>query len=591
MKPFLFGHIAPSLKSLLMPMDVATEVVAFTGKRGSGKTHGAKVLVEGLRAANQQVVVGDPQNVWWGLRASKSGKSAGLDMVIFGGDHADQPLLEATGRMVADFVVDTGSSIVLSMRHLSKAAMRRFMADFAERLMERKAEAQHQTPLMLVLDEADILLPQRVMPDSTRCFSILDDVVRRGRSSGMGVTMITQRPAILNKDVLSMAEILVAMQTTGPLDRAAVLDWVKAHADADEAKEFLQTLPKLKRGEGWIWSPVFLNVLERVQIIDTTTYDSSYTPKVGERRVAVTLKPVDMKRLTAELQAVAKELEENKPGALKAKIKALEAQVAAKQAPEGASKEELKAEYLRGKKDGAVAQRAEIRKLLTTPETGLIVLGTIVSAMDQMEGEAPKLTPRTAFAKGGGMDAIDRLEKATAGFTPRKQVSVPTTPVRFDDSIKLGKPHRKALMVLAQYGHRSKEYVAAHAGYSVNAGHFSNCLGDLRKAGWIENVGGGLLDITAEGREKLGSVPPLPTGEALWQQWMGKVGKCHRQVLQVLKDGGNAALERFDLASSAGYSVNAGHFSNCLGDLRGLNLITSGNPVSLTAEFWEAINS
>jgi DNA helicase HerA-like ATPase len=82
-------HIADGLE---LPLDAVTETFAILAKRGSGKTYTASVMVEEFLGAGLPVCVVDPLGVWWGLRSSADGKSAGQPVVIFGGDHADVPL-------------------------------------------------------------------------------------------------------------------------------------------------------------------------------------------------------------------------------------------------------------------------------------------------------------------------------------------------------------------------------------------------------------------------------------------------------------------------------------------------------------------
>jgi len=82
-----------------------------------------------------------------------------LPVVIFGGDHADLPLAEIAGEMLADLVVDERVPAVLDLSTLSKSAARRFMTDFAERLYHRNRD-----PLHLVLDEADAFAPSAPTP-------------------------------------------------------------------------------------------------------------------------------------------------------------------------------------------------------------------------------------------------------------------------------------------------------------------------------------------------------------------------------------------------------------------------------------------
>jgi hypothetical protein len=57
----------------------------------------------------------------------------------------------------------------------------------------------------------------------------IEDLVRRGRARGIGITLVTQHSAVLNKDVLTQAEVLVALRTIAPQDREAIDAWIKVH--------------------------------------------------------------------------------------------------------------------------------------------------------------------------------------------------------------------------------------------------------------------------------------------------------------------------------------------------------------------------
>lgn len=96
------------------------------------------------------------------------------------------------------------------------------MTDFAERLYHKNRQ-----PLHLVLDEADAFAPQRPMKGQERLLGAIEDLVRRGRARGIGVTLVTQRAAVLNKDVLTQAEVLVALRTIAPQDREAINAWIR----------------------------------------------------------------------------------------------------------------------------------------------------------------------------------------------------------------------------------------------------------------------------------------------------------------------------------------------------------------------------
>jgi hypothetical protein len=69
----------------------------------------------------------------------------------------------------------------------------------------------------------------------TRVLGEVDRIARRGRNFGFRLISITQRPAKLNKDVLTQLSTLVAPGVTGPQDRDAVKASVEGNADREQA--------------------------------------------------------------------------------------------------------------------------------------------------------------------------------------------------------------------------------------------------------------------------------------------------------------------------------------------------------------------
>jgi len=184
---------------------------------------------------------------------------------------------------------------------LGSAAVRRaFMTAFTEALYDSNTE-----PLHLVLDEADLWAPQRVPPDGYDLLGRVEEIVRRGRMRGFVPWLITQRPAVLHKDVLSQADILLSMKLTSSQDRAALGRWIEGQADHTEGRRILAALPRLARGEGWVWAPSD-RVLAQVAFPRIRSFDSSAAPRRPERvRASGPRPPVDVPALAAALVQVA----------------------------------------------------------------------------------------------------------------------------------------------------------------------------------------------------------------------------------------------------------------------------------------------
>ncbi len=282
----------------VLPRSALDERLAIVGTSGSGKTYAAKGLVELLVELAARVCIVDPLGVWWGLRAGSDGSAeSGYPVVVFGGRHADIALDEGMGTSLGHLVGTHSLACVVDVSELGSSAGRRaFMTAFAEAVYEANTE-----PLHLVLDEADLWAPQRAQHSGQVLLGRIEEIVRRGRVRGFVPWLITQRPAVLHKDVLSQADILVSMKLTSSQDREAVGRWIEGQADRAEGKRILAALPQLAQGEGYVWAPSD-SVLARVSFPRIQSFDSSRTPQRRERVVTPrSLAVVDLRAITAAL--------------------------------------------------------------------------------------------------------------------------------------------------------------------------------------------------------------------------------------------------------------------------------------------------
>lgn len=558
--------------TFLLPVDIVTETISILAKRGAGKTYTAMVIVEEMMKAMQQVIVLDPLDVWWGLSLNESGKRTGLEVIILGGANADLPLEASSGKVVADFAIDTHLSLVISLRHFSKNDQKRFVADFCEQIYRRKGNLKDRAPLHLVIDEADAFVPQRVFHGMERMVGAIDDLVRRGRASGIGVTLITQRAAVVNKDVLTQTEVLVALRTISPQDQKAIKAWIDAH-DAGKHDEFMKSLASLPIGQAWFWSPGLLDVFDLIKVRRRETFDSSRTPKVGERVLQKKRKQkVPLHLLKEQMAAAIERAKESDPEHLKAKIRKLEAE-ASKKAEPPAPKEKIVEKGL------PKSQINEIVRICNRValEAGRFekFVGKLMPLLNKVDPQPLRRQPPPIVARRWDLDSPDAPRRSARAPRPEAASGA-------EKNGKLGSGHRRILTVLAQYPDgRSKIQVAVIARYRHSGGGFNNYLCDLNTAGYIRRTGD-QLQITESGLEALGSFDPLPTGRDLLRYWMEQksLDRCAREILRVLAD--NDGLSKDTLAEMAGYAPNGGGFNNALSRLRSLELITRAEPFSLS---------
>jgi hypothetical protein len=266
-----------NLGSIQIPINAATKTFAILAKRGAGKTWTAAVMAEELFKNGIPFVVFDPIDVWWGLRLTANGKDAGLPVVVFGLEHADIPLDRDMGRTIAQAIVRENVSCVINTFGMPKVAQRHLIAEFAEELLNI-----NNTPRHVFIEEAHEFVPQHVFGGLGKTFNSVSNLVVMGRNRGIGVTLINQRAATINKDVLTQLDTLLAFQNVSPHDRKALKDWVEFHAAEGDFEKFMASLPSLPKGEGWIWSPEFLGIFERIKIRKRETFHPD-REKIGDK--------------------------------------------------------------------------------------------------------------------------------------------------------------------------------------------------------------------------------------------------------------------------------------------------------------------
>ncbi len=278
MKPI---HLAEGLD--LNAEDLLESAVGIIAKRGRGKSGAVKVLMEELTSVGLPFVALDPVGILWGIRSSFDGTGPGLPVLVIGGEHGDVPLERKAGAAVADRIIAENISCVVDFSEEPKAAYREFVRDFAHELFRK-----NDTPRMVILEEAPELVPQKVQGDRAETFEAVERLVSRGRNKGLGVVLVSQRAATINKDVLTQIDLLVVLGLAAPQDRKAIGDWIRAWDQEGQAEVFDKGLAGLHRQEAWVWSPeAFGGLFQRVKFRDFTTFhpDKTHLRRMGWLKV------------------------------------------------------------------------------------------------------------------------------------------------------------------------------------------------------------------------------------------------------------------------------------------------------------------
>jgi len=287
-------------KDLALPREAVTWVFAFLAKRGAGKTYCAADLAEEMLKAKIPIVVVDGIGCWWGLRVGKNGEGPGLPIVVFGGEHGDLPLVPEKAKSIAKAIVEANISAVLDLSALSKRQSRLIVTDFLDELYRLNRVERH-----VFIEETDMYAPQRTIgPEMATCLGSVDNFVRRGGNHNLGCTMITQRSAVLNKDILTQSDCLVVLRTLAPQDKKAIQAWVEEQTDEDRRKlaQWYDSLKELKNGEAWVWHPEKPAIYQKIMFRERETFHATRTFLLSPK--AATIKLMDVNEFIEKFRNV-----------------------------------------------------------------------------------------------------------------------------------------------------------------------------------------------------------------------------------------------------------------------------------------------
>jgi hypothetical protein len=556
---------------LALPAEIAGRRTAVFGISGSGKSNTAAVLAEQLIGAGEQVVMVDPKGEAWGLLSLANGKPSNLPAIIFGEPNGHiEALSETHGPRLADFVVDTGRSVALSLLGFeSDQSERRFVATFLRQLYRRKSRQPHPTRTLVILDEAHLFVPENVRGDGAELSGAVQRIVRQGRSFGIGTLLVDQRPQDVAKRVITQCDTLVCHQLVHNTDRTALSDWVRGYDTDGRGKTFLETVATLEPGEAWVWSPAWLKVFQRVKVHRRKTFDSGAAPDGSAAARTVQRANVDLDELRGQLAEVVEKAKADDPKELRKKVAELERKL--RERP---------------------AETVEVERVVKVPvlENGQLDRTEKIAARLEGFGEKLKSEGERYLSEAGELRRL--ILPAFATPKPPAQVVRPATaprplPAPRPPSEGLTGPEQRILDALAwleSIGNAQPEQTAAAflAGYTIGGGAWNNPKGRLRGRGLIE-YRGDCLALTDAGRALANPPTDTLTTAELHRKVMERLPGPERKILQVLLDVYPDDLPYDELARRSGYAEGGGAFNNPRGRLRSLGLVDYPAPGRVVA--------
>jgi len=280
-----------------------SNVLFITGKRGSGKSFTAGVMMEEFHRLGLQFVCFDALDAHGGLdqlprvESIKPGEGQSIDM-----------------KSLVDRLKTTDKSLIIKMGGLSLTKQQELIGDYCEALIE----ARIGKGLHTILEECQDFVPQVGRPIS---FDPIVRLCKLGRALGYGATLVSQRPAGVNKEALSQASVYLVHNVINNRDLKTLDEQLSFGTDKRLIKKILSGIASARKGECVAYAPEFFRdrgyiVIDKIRgdrqtthtgnNIDVQSTQGSGSAGSGNLNLDDTLMPEDTISSAAEAAAFAR---------------------------------------------------------------------------------------------------------------------------------------------------------------------------------------------------------------------------------------------------------------------------------------------
>ena len=212
-----------------------------------------KQIIERVSVKNPDFTVHDL------VREAESGEGAVAETLYERLQYVDQTKLLGPQGTSLNELVHQGEATLVNLRGIAPDVQELVVARIATTLFDNRKRGK-VPPLFLVIEEAHNFAPQQGQVTSSR---ILKTIASEGRKFGLGLCVVTQRAARIDKNVLSQCNTQLILQVTNPLDLKAITQSIEGLTAG--MTEMIQSLPigvALITGGGY-HTPLFCEVRPR----------------------------------------------------------------------------------------------------------------------------------------------------------------------------------------------------------------------------------------------------------------------------------------------------------------------------------------
>lgn len=241
--------------------NVIGRCISILGIRGSGKTNTAAVLLEELLNYSYPMTIVDIDGEYWGLKEK-------YELLVVGkSENADIQVNVEHARQIADMSITKNIPIILDMSGFLYGETYEFLLDYMDEIWKKAGKIRK--PYEIILEEAHEWIPQSTKNELKE---VITRIALRGRKRGLGIIILSQRSAKVEKDVLTQAEILFLHKVVHPTDMKVYKEILPL-----PPKEVSRKISELKIGQCILF---YGNQTKTVQIREQKTYHAGFTPSL-----------------------------------------------------------------------------------------------------------------------------------------------------------------------------------------------------------------------------------------------------------------------------------------------------------------------
>lgn len=546
MKPITLGSHLESGGSFTIDIERLIETrMVIQANSGGGKSHLIRKLAEALHGKVQLIIL-DMEDEFASLRTK-------FDFVITGKD-GDIPAHPGSAGLLARKALEINTDLICGLYELKKPDRIRFIKNFLDSMVNAPKDLWH--PVVVILDEGHIAAPEK---SKSEALNSVIDLASLGRKREFCLVIATQRPAKLDKDVVSECQnkLIGLGNTDADRERGA-----RELGFTD--KKTILSMRDLEPGQFWAVGPAFNHRGANLVQIDAVVTPHGKTSKKLKHRVPVATSQI--KKMLAKLSDLPKEAEEELRTVKELQAQVRELKTALKKQPQPKiiplGRDQLKTAYRSGFETGGKflsARLAEsLAQALSKAVDETLKKNVAKSKEEKLSPEAiTHLRLNSDYGKPGG-------EK----YYPSSPTLLPTVRVPVPDIETLGQCERKILGFLAlKPGHQfTLTQISAMTGYRQSGG-FHNALSKLKTQGLI-NRGSGSAALAY-------GVNPLEYAESVPHKltdWISKLGQCEKKIYETCLNEPEKVFALPELGDITGYKLSGG-FHNSISRLSTLGLI------------------